>query len=53
MKRAFLSLVILIFLISLSYGEYVMKWTNRYDGDDWARGVAVDSSAKEECKIML
>ncbi len=45
-KRVFLSLVISIFIISLSYGEYLIKWTNRYNsGDgDWARGVAVDSS---------
>ena len=47
MKKIFLSLVISIFLISLSYGEYVMKWTNRYDSGnpsgDTANGIAIDS----------
>ena len=41
-----LNILIFIGMVNLSYAEYLMKWTNRYDGGniDASHGVAVDSS---------
>ena len=47
MMGLILSMLAITGMISLCHGEYLMKWTNTYNGtinSDWPYGIAVDSS---------